>query len=456
MATLDPARLAEFAAAQLNVPVFYVVPDIHWALGLEDLLPRYGIVCADDTWMVAALRARGVPVFCAETDAPHGVDKRSSSGLLDLPEVHAFIAMHSGDDRPHILVFKTSPAVEKRCRDRGYKLLAPASAANRTYEDKLTFARFLDTHGIPHPETRIARMTDLTWPALTEDMGTDLVFQTARGFAGSSTAMIDSADDFAAFRQAHPANAVKVSRRIDGIPLTLDACILPAAVLFSRPFHQITGLPAFNRYAGGTCGNDYGLDYGFDADLARQTDAIVRAVADRMRADGFLGIFGLDLILDPSTRRLLVIENNARLVASVPFFSRLQRRTGQVPLALLHLLLHAGVPFDLDIAAAQAALFALPAASQLIFRNVGADAVAVRGVLPTGRYDFALRRLPDAAIDAEEAGFLLQTAPPGREVNPNMEYANMQWLNSVTASPGRLKPEIIQLAQAIRQILINP
>ena len=455
---LHPDGLKAFAATHLNMPIFYVVPDIHWALGLEDILPHYHIVCADTTWAVDQLRHEGKSVFCADTDAPRQLAKRSSSGLLDLAAVQSFIRGKSAGALPHILVFKPAPAIEKRCRELAYRLLAPASGVNRKYEDKLAFSRFLAEHALPRPDTVLGRMPGFDWKTLVQQLGPKVVLQTARGFAGSSTAMIDSEAGFDRFRREHPANEVKASRHVEGIPLTLNACVLPDWVLFSRPFYQITGLPAYNRYPGGTCGNDYGFDYGWDADLQAQTQRIVETIGSSMRADGYLGVFGLDLVLADHDRRLLVIENNARLVASIPFFTKLQRRSGQVPLLLLHILLHAGVPFDLDGDAAQAALLELPAAAQLILRNVTGHTVRVTGSLPTGIYDQALTQIsatPESAGLGDATHLLLQTAAPDRMVNPNMEYANMQWLNSVTASPGQLKPQIDTLAQAIRQILIK-
>ena len=47
-------------------PIFFVTPDPHWGIGLEDIIPNYHIVCLDNSPVVPLLRVSGVNIFCLE------------------------------------------------------------------------------------------------------------------------------------------------------------------------------------------------------------------------------------------------------------------------------------------------------------------------------------------------------------------------------------------------------
>ena len=55
---------------QVTQPVFFITPDINWALGLEDNLPNYNIICLEDHPMIELLKKNNVNVLCLQKDHP--------------------------------------------------------------------------------------------------------------------------------------------------------------------------------------------------------------------------------------------------------------------------------------------------------------------------------------------------------------------------------------------------
>ena len=248
------SSIEPFVQKYLRIPVFYVVPDPNWALGLEEILPWYAVVCADDSPTVDYLQGKGIPVFCVQRDLPELFFdfKRSSSSLLRLPEVQDFIRETSRGEQPRIMVFKTSPALEKAAEDLGYHLLAVDSRLNRRFEDKISILSELEILGQGAIPSLIGRVSDLSYAHLNKSLGDRFVIQFSRGFAGNSTVFIASEDEFREFARHHQERRIKCSKLIRGQSLTIDACVASGGTLFSHYFYQIIGEQEYNRFAGCT------------------------------------------------------------------------------------------------------------------------------------------------------------------------------------------------------------
>jgi hypothetical protein len=168
-----------------------------------------------------------------------------------------------------------------------------------------------------------------------------------------------------------------------------------------------------------------------------------------MQQKGFAGVFGLDLVVDKDDK-IYVIENNARLVASIPFFTRMQLQEGSLPLALIHLLELTRAPYDFDFGAASATLGQKRQGSQLILRNVFDRSANLEGDFRTGVYTMDLHFQKDGydvtGINNRRDELLLTTVKTTRQVNPNMEYANLQFRTGISEGEGRLNKQVLQIA----------
>ncbi|HDS11401.1 MAG TPA: ATP-grasp domain-containing protein, partial [Candidatus Wirthbacteria bacterium] len=255
-------------------------------------------------------------------------------------------------------------------------------------------------------------------------------------------------DDFEAFVSTQPQRTVKISRFIQGPSCTINACVSKQGILMSHFFYQIMRLQQCNKYEGGTSGNDYAYDYQFSSQIKDSIYQSARSMGEYMQSLGYQGIFGLDMVIDKNAEQVYVLENNARLVASIPVFTKLQLLDQEVPLLLIHLAELMGVDYQIMVDNLNASYQHQRQYSQLILRNTSDTKQIYEADYQTGIYTMLDQQLvwQRAGISAadlqtrDEA--LLHRAPEGREIKSNLEYANLQFKYGIISPDGTLKPQV--------------
>ena len=175
----------------------------------------------------------------------------------------------------------------------------------------------------------------------------------------------------------------KIAAFKEGDTFTFDVCICEAGTHISQPILQITGFAEFNRNPLGTCGNDYAYGLEMDASFRAELGRIITVVAERLRSAGYRGIAGFDFVVGDAVH---LIEVNPRLVGSLPVFTELQRRAGETPFLLLHLLSFLGF----DFGGYEGELYGHDLAfSQVILRNTTDGPQTVAKSLASGIYALA-------------------------------------------------------------------
>jgi len=139
--------------------------------------------------------------------------------------------------------------------------------------------------------------------------------------------------------------------------------------MFGNPSYQITGLKPFTDNPFATIGNDWGFAKDFlGKDQLMQVKAIARDVSNKLRRDGWVGLYGIDVVF--SRGRAYLLEINARQPASASFESVLQengrRQENQVSVFEAHLGAILGVAPDFK-------MIKLNSGAQIIKRNTGSS-----------------------------------------------------------------------------------
>lgn len=439
IATLDDVRELFLGlkpqARKLAGPIFYVTNDANHGAGPETFLPHYGIVCIDDNPLLRQMEEAGLMVFSLERElGEKNVVFRSSEELLSHEKAQAYLEAH----RPEgLLFFKTSSAIEETCQKKGWRLLAAPTKLGRYFENKLRFQEVLERLNIPSPPGEQVDIQPELYEELSRRYGR-FVVQFAKGFGGNRTFLIEEESSFRSLAEENPGRKVRISRYMEGHTLTINACVTRHGVAIADLFYQITGLPECTAYRLGACGNDW--LYPLPDETRRRAFAHTRAVGKYMAEAGYRGIFGLDFVAENRTGEVFTIENNARLIASIPLFTRLQVERGEIPLLALHILELMGMEYELDIEQVNEKLQKRKKGAQLILHNLEGAPAEVQGDLPSGVYtlnpraglkpaggELTFRRpgysLEDCHSDEE---FLILAADKGRVVNPNIECARFQ------------------------------
>jgi hypothetical protein len=447
-----PADFTRWAAARA-LDLVFAGPDPHYGIGLETLLPAYRIACVEPTPAVATLRAHGVPTFALGEEL--GAEERpqyATPALLAHPRTAAFLPPGAC-----LWVFKSSHALEAICAEHGWRLLAAPAALARRWENKLAFARLAEDLGLPIPPHAVVEPAASAYGPVATRLGRRFVLQAPHGYSGARTFDVRDAASFRrAVRALGAVPQARASAFVPGTPLTLNACVTARGVAVGAPCVQVTGAAVLTRYPLGSCGNDWLAAPARHLDPAAYV-TLAETVGGALAAEGYRGIFGLDLVL-AEDGRCVVIEVNPRLVASIALFTQLELLAGRLPLLARHLL--AFLDPDADQAPLDHHLGRLDGA-QVILQNLQPGPCRTGPALETGVYrqmaDPARLELVRPALRVDELGQpdeLLVLAPaPGRAFAPGSACARIQLRRSVVTPSGRLNELTAAAVGALYQAL---
>lgn len=441
--------------SKVGMPIFFFTNDAKVALGLEKIIPNYHIVCIDDNSIIDYLIEDGVKVFCYErATGKRNCLFRSSSLLVAQPEVQKYLEQEVPDGKLAALFFKPCGNPFAKFSQFKVTLLNNSPSINWPLENKIAFfERFsLD---FPLPPGEITNLGAVAYEDLIKKYGPKIVVQFGRGWAGNSTFFPKSKDEFDKLRDSYSKAKCKISAFIAGQTAINNACLFGDKVLVSAPFRQITGLAEYTPYAGGTCGNSW-QENDFSEAVGETTAKLTESLGEKMRQMKYRGIFGLDFLVT-SEGKVIIFENNARLTASIPMFTKLELRAGVVPLLAWHLVEFFGLTLMKEEFPSREQTMPALSGGQLVLRNTSQEIREVSQELTPGVYSFDgvsswnFKRPGYTIGDLEnDREFLILPAAVGREVAPGIEYLRLQSLSPILGVDSQLKPELKRLAELAR------
>ncbi len=457
----------------------YVCNDPERALGLETLLPNFHIIHIDRSQYLDDFAAQRIKNFCWLEKLPDLAEVfRSSYKLLKSPELAEYLAPYANSEK-FIQTFKISPAFEKYVSEMNATLMNTSGSLNRTFEDKLSQYRQLEKLAINLPKTVISKLGEVKYLELQEKLGASFVVQFDRGHTGSGTVFINSEEGLQDLIYNFPEREVRISEYVQGAAYTLNACVLKQGVVLGGLSKQITGIKELTPQPGGTVGNDWSNRVEWVAGY-EQLVAQVKLVGEAMRAQGYLGMFGMDLMVTPDGN-FKFIEINARQPASIPMYTKMQLSAGQIPLSLLHIAEFLSLDYKIDVAK-YTEMALLPMEYSQIFVRALKDE-QVNNEIKSGFYrlqgdNSGINRVtqevaPDTIFIDEDrdkclmfygqgyvldnkdsTGILLLTPTKGRKIKVNEEIGRLQIKQSAFANTSGLKLWIIESLVAIRDYQI--
>lgn len=320
-----------------NENIFFVTPDVKRGLGVEDLLPNYHIICSFFDPIIPILRNQGANIFCLEESIETDSSKINNSGkLLEHPLVSNYISKYS-QTTPHIIYFKPSAKLDLLIRRKGYLPVGNNSELNEQFENKINFFNTVQKY---FPQfvilSELGILGNLSFKKLANKLGLPFVVQFGHGWAGKTTFFIESEGKFVEISQKFSHTKVKVSRKIDGFTVLNNCCIYRNSVFLSPPAIQLSDIDKLYQKPGVTCGRQWPARF-----LSTKQEKVIydltKKVGKLMERAGFHGLFGLDFLAEVASGKIYLSETNARLTASTPFYTRLERGINIAPLLGFHL-----------------------------------------------------------------------------------------------------------------------
>jgi len=439
----------------IAVPIFYITNDITKGLGLEKLLPNYYLVCIDDHPIIDLLSKTGVNVFCLERKiGKKNVVYRNSGKLLAHCLVAEYIKDKACGQTPWILYFKPSAKIDLICEKRGYKKIGNNAELNRIFEDKLSFYQLCQKLGLPIPPGEIANLSKINFGELEQQYDRPLVIQFGRGWAGSTTYFIDSKENLDEFKKIMRRRSVKITKYVEGKTILNNCCVTEDEVLVSPPAEQITAVSGFTAQKGGTCGRVWPVK--IDDKRYKDIKILSKKIGEEMRRRGYLGYFGLDFLIEEKTGKIYLSECNARLTASVPFYSKLEIKEERMPLVGYHVLTFLGQSYQATKLPSYQA-----EGSEIVVRNNKDKPILIKKDFKPGIYRLKrgklvfIRQAYDIEGIKKEGDFFLTAAAKGRIVSSEMEVIRLNSLKNLLDEDGKPEKWVVEMLLKVKERIIN-
>lgn len=436
---------------KINFPIFYVTPTVSRAIGLEELLPNYHIICLDWSSSVDYLEERGISIFCLEKFlGQKNILFRNTGVILNHPLVLNFIKEKSSSRTPYIAFFKPQPKIEKIAIKNNFKLIGNSPSLNKLFEDKISFFELCQKEKIPVPEGEIIKLSNLSFNKLKSKYGLPFIIQFGRGWAGNSTFIIKTRKNLERLKSTLPNLEVKVTRFIEGVTVLNNAVVYNQKVFFSLPAIQLKASSLLTSTQLGTGGRQWPAK--LSPKVIKQINFLTEKVGQIMSNFGYKGFFGLDFIVEQNTQKVYVIENNARITYSAPFYTKLELSQKCFPLLGYHFL--SFLPTQLGI---QLKDYSFPQlkGSEIVAKNFFSKPIKISSNFIAGIYtqDLKLKKKTYFLESSSPEDLFIETAPLGKIINPETEYLKIDTLQEVADQKGKIKPEINKLISQINNFL---
>ncbi len=294
-------------------PIVYVTRDIEHALGVEPA-GNYFVVSNNTEYgkVVQAKYPKNVHLVSSDELLP-------TSRILLLAETKKFI----DDKGASVVVFVGNQSAEEAVNKQKLNLLNPSADKASEIEGKNSQSKWLGQLADLMPKNEIKILDDI-------DYKKPFILQFNFSHTGEGTFLIESKEKLSEFKTKFPKRPVRVADYIEGIPFTLNVIAAKNGIFPANISYQITGLPDFTDNPFSTVGNDWKLPNKILSDKEKENIfGIAEKVGEKMKKDGWRGLFGIDVILDEKSRKIYLLEINARQPASTTCESILQKAAGK-------------------------------------------------------------------------------------------------------------------------------
>lgn len=453
---------------QVKNPIFFVCNDPERALGLENILDDYHIICTDNHPLLKIAKERRIKFFSlAREEKKANPIFRNSNRLLQHHEVQRYIKKNTPKGvKPNIIVFKVSLQIEKTCEKLGYNLLNTTSALNKKFELKISQYNSLKTLQTYFPKTIISTLNKTTYAKLKKALGEQMVIQYNRGHTGNSTVFIENEKDYVREKKKFRNRLARIAQYVQGDIYTLNACITRFGIVYGGISYQITGIEEFTSKKGGTIGNDWQYPKKITKKNQNKIKEMLKRLEKELLAKGYRGMFGVDFIITPK-QKISLIEINARQPASTPMHTKLMLNEEFIPLQAFHFAeflfqenseyirflnryFHKGLA-ESNISRyieEQNKLAILPIdASQIFLRNISKFRQKIKNNAEQGIYTFHNKKFTQTSKgyniqDIIPTEYLVLSTKKGQYVSPDYEIARVQTLDGIITPKGKLKRNI--------------
>ncbi|MEE8226412.1 MAG: biotin carboxylase, partial [Kiloniellales bacterium] len=365
-----------------TTPIFFVSPTAFNLLGVEKFVNRFYHINYFDSFdgfhpRVFVPREAGVRDFESMEEV--------CNYLLSHKEVIDRIRK-SGGGPAKLLFVMFDEETEELAKELGVEIAHPSAALRSRLDSKIETTRLANEAGIasaPNVLGRADSFESLMTQAEKAGLGGDLVVQTPYGDSGRTTFFIKGREDWDKNADDMVGEDLKIMKRINHMPGTLEACVTRRGTLVGPVQTDITGFAEITPYKGGWCGNDANPRI-FNQRVRRDLRQMAQALGDRLYQEGYKGVFCMDFLIDTDDGTPYLGEINPRISGASPLTNLVTATYGGAPLFLFHLLEYLDVDYEIDLRKMQRRWLEFDIWSQLILKQTEDKVQLLTGAPTTG------------------------------------------------------------------------
>jgi hypothetical protein len=180
-----------------------------------------------------------------------------------------------------------------------------------------------------------------------------------------------------------------ISPFISGDSVSMAGCVTAQGVLTGALQLQFIDVPESlhgTKANGIFFGNDWGYKTWTD-DIQKEAEQVVETIGMELQKEGFMGIFGIDFMYDPTANTLYPLECNPRITGSMPAHSLMLLSQQIPPFEYYHLLALTSRDTTFDFAKANHSLKTTIPCSHISFSPIGIETMTLPLVAGVYAYD---------------------------------------------------------------------
>lgn len=402
---------------QNETPIYFISPMPFNLLGIDRWVNKFQYINYFDSF-----DGHHPNVFVPSETGPREFwsMEEMSNHLLGHKEVIDHIRRQGSAGKLLFIMFDEE--TEELARDLGLDIALPPAALRKWIDSKIVTTRLGNEAGaasVPNVLGRANNYAELRALAANAGLGDDLVLQLPYGDSGRTTFFIRTEEDWDKHQKKLVGEELKVMRRINHMPGTLEACVTRHGTLVGPLMTDLTGYPELTPYKGGWCGNDV-FPTAISESSRKRIRTMVQALGNRLRQEGYKGVFCVDFLLDTDSGEAYLGEINPRISGASPPTNLITSAYGAVPLFLFHLLEFLDVDYTVDLDAIQSRWQDFETWSQLILKQTEDQVELITKAPPSGiwrlnddgQLSFARRDTDWTSVKAENEAFYMRVYGP--------------------------------------------
>jgi hypothetical protein len=348
---------------QNQTPICFLSPTPYNLLGLGRWINKFDYINFFDSFdgthpKITVPREHGPHEFRSIEDV--------NNYLLRHKEVRAKFAQRGPG---LLLLVMFDEETEALARELNQTIALPPAKLRKHIDSKIVTTQLGNEAGIssaPNAMGRAKSYEELLKLATKAKLGNDLVVQTPYGDSGRTTFFVKSPADWNKNEEQLSTEELKIMRRINHLPGTVEAVATRHGTLVGPMQTDITGFGEVTPYKGGWCGNDV-----FVGGMEKERKAVLKMaqkLGNRLYKAGYKGAFCMDFLIDTDTREVYLGEINPRISGASPMTNLITSTYGGCPIYLFHMLEFMDVDWEVDLAQIQERWAEFDNWSQLILK----------------------------------------------------------------------------------------